>query len=124
VIGPFGPLEPEEFDVVKTHTTVGDSLCANLRSLQAVRPIVRHHHERRDGSGYPDRLHGSEIPLLAQIISVVDVYDALTTRRAYQVSRSADEAIALLRSEVEKGWRDRDLVEEFAALVTEGKLPS
>jgi len=124
VIMKSGPLDPSEFDVVKTHTTVGDSLCANLRSLQAVRPIVRHHHERRDGSGYPDCLRGDEIPLLAQIISLVDVYDAVTTRRAYQQSRTGDEAIGLLRSEVEKGWRDHDLVEEFVTLITEGKLPA
>ena len=124
VILKSGPLDPAEFDVVKTHTTVGDSLCSNLRSLQSVRPIVRHHHERRDGSGYPDRLQGNEIPLLAQIISVVDVYDAVTTRRAYQPSRSADEAVGVLRSEVEKGWRSHDLVEEFAGLLSDGKLPS
>jgi putative two-component system response regulator len=124
VIMKSGPLDPVEFDVVKTHTTVGDSLCANLRSLQAVRPIVRHHHERRDGSGYPDHLHGNEIPLLAQIISIVDVYDAVTTKRAYQSSKSADDAIGILRSEVEKGWRDHDLVEEFATLIAEGRLPT
>ena len=124
VILKSGPLDPEEFDVVKTHTTVGDSLCANLRSLQAVRPIVRHHHERRDGSGYPDQLHGDEIPLLAQIISIVDVYDAVTTRRAYQPSKSAAEAIGVLRSEAEKGWRSRELVEEFVTLITDGKVPS
>ena len=123
VITKSGPLDPSEFDVVKTHTTVGDSLCSNLRSLQSVRPIVRHHHELRDGSGYPDRLHGDEIPLLAQIISIVDVYDAVTTRRAYQASRSADDAVGVLRTEVEKGWRSHDLVEEFAGLVTEGRLP-
>ena len=124
VILKSGPLEPGEFDVVKTHTTVGDSLCANLRSLQSVRPIVRSHHERRDGSGYPDHLQGDEIPLLAQIISIVDVYDAVTTRRAYQTSRSADDAITVLRSEVDKGWRSHDLVEEFVTLITDGTLPS
>ena len=123
VILKSGPLDQTEFDVVKTHTTVGDSLCSNLRSLQSVRPMVRHHHERRDGTGYPDRLHGNEIPLLAQIIGIVDVYDAVTTRRAYQPSRTADEAIGVLRSEVEKGWRSHDLVEEFVTLISEGKLP-
>ena len=118
-----GPLEPHEFDVVKTHTTVGDSLCANLRSLQAVRPIVRHHHERRDGSGYPDHLHGDHIPLLAQIISIVDVYDAVTTRRTYQGVKSADEAIDVLRSEVDKGWRSHELVEEFVTMIGERRAP-
>jgi putative two-component system response regulator len=124
VILKSGPLDPVEFDVVKTHTTVGDSLCANLRSLQTVRPIVRHHHERRDGSGYPDQLHGDEIPLLAQIISIVDVYDAITTKRVYQSSKPADEAIGVLRGEVEKGWRSHELVEEFITLIGDGKLPS
>ena len=123
VIQKTGPLDAGEFDVVKTHTTIGDSLCANLRSLQSVRPIVRHHHERRDGSGYPDRLGGDSIPLLAQIISIVDVYDAVTTRRAYQTSISADEAIGILRSEVAKGWRSHDLVEEFISLIGDGRLP-
>ena len=124
VILKSGPLDPHEFDVVKTHTTVGDSLCANLRSLQAVRPIVRHHHERRDGSGYPDHLHGDEIPLLAQIISVVDVYDAVTTRRAYQPSKSADEAVGVLRSEADNVSRSRELVEDFVKLITDGTLPT
>jgi putative two-component system response regulator len=124
VIKKSGPLDPQEFDVVKTHTIVGDSLCENLRSLQAVRPIVRHHHERRDGSGYPDRLHGDHIPLLAQIIGIVDVYDAVTTKRAYQSSKSSEDAIGVLRSEVEKGWRSRQLVEEFVTLISDGTLPT
>ncbi|MGH9240692.1 MAG: response regulator [Vicinamibacterales bacterium] len=124
VILKSGPLDPDEFDVVKTHTTVGDSLCANLRSLQPVRPIVRHHHERRDGSGYPDGLQGDAIPLLAQIIGIVDVYDAVTTKRAYQRSKSADDAIGILRREVDKGWRSHDLVEEFISLIGDGRLPS
>ena len=124
VIKKSGPLNPQEFDVVKTHTIVGDSLCENLRSLQAVRPIVRHHHERRDGSGYPDHLHGDQIPLLAQIIGIVDVYDAVTTKRAYQSSKSSDEAISVLRAEVEKGWRSRELVEEFVTLISDSKFPA
>ncbi len=63
-----GPLDPDEFELMKSHTTVGDSLCGNLRSLDSVRPIIRHHHERYDGSGYPDGLAGDEIPLVAQIM--------------------------------------------------------
>ena len=84
-----GPLDPDEFELMKSHTTVGDSLCGNLRSLDSVRPIIRHHHERYDGSGYPDGLAGDEIPLVAQIMGVVDVYDAVTTRRPYQGPHSA-----------------------------------
>jgi hypothetical protein len=70
--------------LVKSHTVVGDALCRSLRSLQPVGPIVRHHHERLDGSGYPDGLSGDAIPLVAQIMAVVDQYDAVTRRRPYQ----------------------------------------
>jgi putative two-component system response regulator len=95
-----GPLDPDEFELMKSHTTVGDSLCGNLRSLDSVRPIIRHHHERYDGSGYPDGLQGDEIPLVAQIMGVVDVYDAVTTRRPYQGPHTAQEAIDILRGQV------------------------
>ena len=112
-----GALDAAEFEVVKSHTTVGDALCDNLRSLQPVRPIVRHHHERRDGSGYPDGLRGDDIPLLAQITGIVDTFDAITTKRPYQGVKPIGEAFAILRTEVDRGWRHRDLVEEFVAAV-------
>jgi putative two-component system response regulator len=102
---------------VKSHTVIGDDLLRNLRSLQGVRPIVRHHHERRDGSGYPDGLKGDEIPLLAQIISVVDAYDALTHARPYQRTHSPSEAIGVLRHQADEGLRDRALVDVFARVV-------
>ena len=117
-----GALDAAEFEVVKSHTTVGDALCANLRSLQSVRPIVRHHHERRDGSGYPDRLRGDDIPLLAQITAIVDVFDAITTKRSYQGAKPVEDACAILRSQVECGWRRRDIVEEFIAAVLEREV--
>src|SRR3954467_919586 len=103
-----GPLEPDEYERVKSHTVIGDELCRNLRSLQSVRPIVRHHHERLDGSGYPDGLRGDQIPLVAQIMGVIDVYEAVTMPHAYQAAASADEAIAMLRTQVERGWRRHD----------------
>ena len=117
-----GRLEPEEFALVKTHTVLGDDLCRNLRSLQAVRPIVRHHHERLDGSGYPDGLQGTEVPLLAQIIGVVDVYDAVTSRRPYQPVQSANDAVQLLREEVRRGWRQRQIVDAFEGIIRNGQL--
>jgi putative two-component system response regulator len=117
-----GPLDPDEFELMKSHTTVGDSLCGNLRSLDSVRPIIRHHHERYDGSGYPDGLSGDEIPLVAQIMGVVDVYDAVTTRRPYQGPHTAQEAIDILRDQVARGWRRADLVDAFATLVESGRL--
>lgn len=110
-----GVLTREEFERVKEHPVVGDRLCGDLRTLQRVRSIVRHHHERRDGSGYPDGLKGDEIPLLAQIIGVVDVYDAMTTDRPYRTARSSDEALEELTREVNLGWRRADLVEAFTA---------
>ena len=122
VVQKQGPLEPAEFDLIKSHTVVGDRLCGNLRSLHSVRPIVRHHHERLDGSGYPDGLEGDRIPLLAQIIGIVDVYDALTSQRPYQQTQSNEDAIQLLRHQVDCGWRRGDIVEEFASIIRRGQL--
>ena len=109
---------------MKSHTVVGDALCSNLRSLQAVRPIIRHHHERLDGSGYPDGLRGEALPLIAQIMGVVDVFDAITTTRSYQRAISAEEAAAVLRDQVQRGWRSSQVVEPFLALVQNGRLGS
>jgi len=102
---------------MRKHPIVGDSLCAGLRSLNKVRPIVRHHHERLDGTGYPDGLRNAEVPLLAQIVSVVDVFDALTTERPYRVARPTEEALQVLTDEADKGWRDRVLVDAFVDVV-------
>ena len=79
-----GRLTPPEYEVMKRHTAIGERLCGELRALRRVRPIVRHHHERLDGSGYPDGLRGDAIPLVAQIIGIVDVFDAITTSRPVQ----------------------------------------
>jgi putative two-component system response regulator len=87
-----------------------------------VRPIVRCHHERSDGSGYPDGLGGDDIPLLAQIMGVVDVYDALTTDRPYRPAMTPAEACATLEREAGRGWRRQDLVREFTTLCRSGVL--
>jgi putative two-component system response regulator len=108
-----GRLTPEEYELMKQHTVVGDRLCTELRALRRVRPIVRHHHERLDGTGYPDGLAGADIPLLAQIIGILDVYDALTTERPYKRALSPSDARAELRREVDRGWRDAHLVSLF-----------
>jgi cyclic di-GMP phosphodiesterase len=115
-----GKLSPEEYELVKSHTVIGDSLCGKLRSLSSVRPIVRHHHERFNGSGYPDGLRGDEIPLLAQIVGLVDVFDAVTTRRSYQQARPIDAAVEILRRQVEHGWHRHDLVEKSIAMIRGG----
>lgn len=106
-------LTPEEYLQIKEHPLIGDRLCGELRSLRRVRPIVRHHHERIDGSGYPDGLKGDAIPLLAQIMGIVDVYDAITTARPYKTAASPDRAYDELKKEVTRGWRRADLVEAF-----------
>jgi len=108
-----GPLAPDEYELIKQHTLIGDRLCGDLRSLRKVRPIVRHHHERLDGSGSPDGLHGDTTPLLAQIMGIVDVFDALTTERPYRTALPMECAAGELRREVARGWRRADLVGTF-----------
>ena len=122
VLQKAGPLTADEFEIVKRHTTIGDHLCGNLRLLRMVRPIVRCHHERSDGSGYPDGLGGEDIPLLAQIMGVVDVYDALTTDRPYRPAMPAADACTTLEQEAERGWRRADLVRAFTRLSRQGVL--
>jgi putative two-component system response regulator len=109
-------LTADEFEMIKQHTIIGDRLCGELRSLRLVRQIVRSHHELLDGSGYPDGLKGDEIPLLAQIVGVVDLYDAVTSSRPYRSALPAEHAYSELRNECERGRRRRDLVETFIAL--------
>jgi putative two-component system response regulator len=106
-------LTADEHQRMQQHTVIGDRLCAGLRSLGRVRGIVRHHHERLDGSGYPDGLRGDAIPLLAQVIGIVDVYDAVTTARPYKEALPADRACDVLVAEARQGLRRQDLVEMF-----------
>jgi putative two-component system response regulator len=115
-----GPLTTAEFELVKQHPVIGAQLCDGLRTLHHVRPIIRYHHERLDGSGYPAGLAGDDIPLLAQITSVVDVYDALATRRPYKRAYSRAEVHEMLLAEVAQGWRNRDVVREFIAMDCQG----
>jgi putative two-component system response regulator len=117
-----GRLTPDEYEAMQRHTIIGEALCGQLRLLKAVRPIVRHHHERYDGSGYPDGLAGDQIPALAQIMGIVDVYDALTTDRIYRPSLSEEAAIAELRNEASRGWHRTELVQQFTELWTAGRL--
>jgi putative two-component system response regulator len=111
-----GRLTKNEFDSMKRHPAIGDELLATVRSLDDVRPIVRHHHERIDGRGYPDGLRGDAIPLLAQIVSVVDVFDALTTDRVYRQALSVPTAYQMLRDKARGGWCHLSVVECFIEL--------
>jgi len=116
-------LTTREYALIKTHPVVGDELCRTVRSLDAVRPIVRHHHERLDGRGYPDGLAGDEIPLVAQIVTIVDVYDALTTNRPYRKALSTAAALATMRLEARHGAYAPALVEQFVGLIRSHAVP-
>jgi putative two-component system response regulator len=117
-----GRLTRAEYRAMQEHAAIGDRLCGELRSLRLVRPIVRHHHERLDGSGYPDGLRGDAIPLLAQITAVADVFDALTTARPYKSAQAVGPACEELMREAARGWHRPDLVEAFVSLALEHGL--
>lgn len=112
-----GRLDADEARVMREHPVVGDALCAGLRSLRSVRPIVRHHHERLDGTGYPDGLKSGAVPLLAQIVGLVDVFDALTTQRPYREPLPCERALEMLTEEADRGWRDHSLVDAFTNVI-------
>ena len=98
---------------MRLHPGAGADLVLGLKSLEDVGPIIRHHHERWNGTGYPDGLSGKGIPLGARIIAVVDVYDALHTRRPYKTALSRAEAVSILARETEAGYWDPLVVEAF-----------
>jgi len=118
----FGRLTDAEFEAMKRHTMLGDQICTDFRALRDVRGIVRWHHERRDGSGYPDGLTGARIPLLAQVVGVADVFDAMTTARPYKPALSFRDAVAVLRDEAARGQRNATLVEILVGLHDNGEL--
>lgn len=110
-------LTAEEWEVMKQHPATGENICKPLKSLRLVLPIIRHHHEHSDGSGYPDGMRAGEIPLLPRILQVVDVYDALCTERPYKPALSYDQAAQTMRQEARQGLWDVDLVDEFFSML-------
>lgn len=116
-----GKLDQEELEFVKVHPVVGERICRPLRSLRYVLPGIRHHHERVDGTGYPDGLKGEEIPVEARILAIADAFDAMTTDRPYRRRMSAREAMEELRRYAGSQW-DRYLVEEFIGILERGKV--
>jgi putative two-component system response regulator len=111
-----GPLTPEERKIMEQHTIAGERICAPLKSFRHVLPIIRHHHEKWDGSGYPDGLKGEQIPLTARILQITDIYDALTTDRPYRKALSPEKAFAIMREEAKCGWWDWSILDEFVAV--------
>jgi len=112
-----GPLTSDETKVMQKHPVVGERICAPLKTFRLVLPIIRHHHEKHDGTGYPDKLQGEEIPLTARILQLSDVYDALTTDRPYKVAFTPEVALDLMGEEAERGWWDRELCEAFREMI-------
>jgi putative two-component system response regulator len=113
-----GALDSDELAIMRTHPGVGEELCKPMRTMEKVLPMIRHHHEKLDGSGYPDGLSGSQIPIAVRIISVVDVYDALATERPYKKAFPREKCISILRDEAAKGWWDREVVETLITTVS------
>ncbi len=117
-----GRLTPDEWEVMKQHVIIGERICKPLRTMQGVTPIIRHHHERWDGTGYPDQLQGNAIPFLAQVFQVIDIYDALTSERPYKLAMSAEAALQIIAEETAKGWRNPQLIAQFSEFIRSGGL--
>ncbi|MBS2024052.1 MAG: HD domain-containing protein [Deltaproteobacteria bacterium] len=114
IINKPGLLTPKERIVMNKHPIIGERICEPLKSLRNLLPIIRWHHEKLDGSGYPDGLKGSKFPVPAQILQLSDIYDAITTDRPYHMARTRTSAIGFLHGEAQKGWRDAQLVNLLA----------
>lgn len=114
-------LTAAEWEIMKQHPITGEMICRPLKSLRPVLPIIRSHHEHWNGSGYPDRLGGEDIPLLARILQTVDVYDALTTERPYKRALNHNEAAEVMRREANSGLWDASLVEEFLRMMAKAQ---
>jgi putative two-component system response regulator len=115
-----GSLTADEWKLIREHPVVGERICAPLKSFRFVLPIIRHHHEKFDGSGYPDGLRGENIPVTARVLQVVDVYDALTTDRPYKKAFSITDALQTMKEEVAKGWWDPRIFDQFERLIRSG----
>ncbi|OWY69381.1 two-component system response regulator [cyanobacterium TDX16] len=119
-----GKLTPKEWEVMRQHVLIGERICQPLRTMRGVIPIVLHHHERWDGSGYPYQLIGDQIPYLAQVFQIIDIYDALTSERPYKRALSREEALKVLVTETNRGWRSPELVQQFINFINSTTIPA
>jgi putative two-component system response regulator len=106
-------LTAEEWVLMRSHPARGVEICRHLQQLAPVLPLIRHHHERWNGTGYPDGLRGTQIPLLARVLQVADIYDALTNARPYKPAYSSKQAVQIIEEETSRGWRDPEIVSIF-----------
>ncbi|MBI3399174.1 MAG: response regulator [Deltaproteobacteria bacterium] len=114
-----GALNGKEYEHVKQHPIVGERICAPLDFAKPLLPMIRSHHEKFNGAGYPDGLSGDDIPLGARIISIVDLYDALTSARPYRRGMSQNVALEVMKIEAEKGYWDKEILLSFVATLKE-----
>jgi putative two-component system response regulator len=114
-----GPLTSDEWKIMREHPITGAHICMPLKSFRGVHPIIRHHHEKLNGSGYPDGIKGIQIPLTARVLQIVDIYDALTTERPYKRACSIDESLEMMEVEVRKGWWDPEVFKEFKDMLSD-----
>jgi putative two-component system response regulator len=124
VLNKPGALTADERRLMQQHPLIGAQICGHLSTLARVVPVIRHHHERWDGSGYPDGLAGAQIPLLARVFQVVDVFEALLSPRCYKPALPPGEALATLRRETAQGAWDPELVARFVEALRAGGLPA
>ncbi|MFZ5908238.1 MAG: HD domain-containing phosphohydrolase [Nitrospirota bacterium] len=113
-----GPLSQEEVEMIKTHAILGEDLCRPLVSMKKILPAIRHHHERWDGSGFPDGLAGEEIPIMARILTIVDSFDAMVSVRPYRDRRSLQTALKTMQEEKFYGQWDSELLGYFFDMMT------
>lgn len=113
-----GALTSEEFDIMKTHTIIGENIIKSLKSFQDIKSMIRHHHEKLNGTGYPDGLKDSEIDIFTRIVAIVDIYDALTMDRPYRAAMSIEKAFSILETDVKMGLIDASIVEILKEEVT------
>jgi putative two-component system response regulator len=106
-----GPLSREERLIVNSHTLIGERICAPLPCFRPLLQIIQNHHERLDGTGYPNGLRGNEISILTRVVSLADIYDALTTHRPYRNALSPAQALVDLRRQAERGWWDTGILQ-------------
>jgi putative two-component system response regulator len=115
ILNKCGPLTAEEYEVVKEHPMAGVRIVEPLRSVRDAIPLIRWHHERLDGRGYPDGLYGAAIPLLTRLLAVADVYDALSSARPYRPAMNLEECLRTLHADADEGGLDPELVRCFTA---------
>jgi len=110
-------LSSEEWEFIKLHPTIENKPICFSKDMELIMPIIQYHHEHWDGSGYPMGLAKEEIPYLARVVQLVDIYDALTHTRSYKKTFSTEKAIAIILEETAKGWYQLTLVEQFVEFV-------